>query len=220
MLASVIADPKTNVPRLVSEPDDPLRHALLFCGISLAITFAAQAPLLADGQDFTATAGALLMVKLFEVLLFNAILVMIFKLIGGTGTFEQTLTASLYISSPVYLFVIFAQIIGVGLLAGGDPQIALSWRYGVLDYASPQWATFATTYPTEAYGLTILAPITFSVVIAWFIYCWSIYRELHNLTRWRSLLAYLLAFVLFLGVGYLRVLVVRGLGAGAALGIN
>lgn len=220
LLVSVIANPRTTVPRLVHERDDPLRHALIFCGISIAITFVAQAPLLTAGQDFTTSAGALFMVKLFEVLVFNAILLMVFKLVGGTGTFEHTLSVSLYISGPIYLFVIFAQIIGLGLIASRDTELAFNWRYGVLDTTSSQWTAFVNAYPGASLGLTALALVTLGVVIGWYIYCWRIYRDLHGLTRWRSVLAYILAFVFFCGVAYLRSLIIRGLSAGTVLGLN
>lgn len=220
LLAKVVSAPRTNVPRLVREPAEPLRHALIFCGISLAISFAVQAPLLAEGRDFTTTVGAFFLVKLFEVLLFNAILVLLFKLIGGTGSFEQTLTASLYISGPVYVFVTFAQIIGLGLLAGGDPRIAADLRFGTLDFASPRWTEFTSTYPMEGYGLIALTLFTFTAVIAWFLHCWSIYRHLHNLSRLRSGLAYVIAFALFFAVALLRVLAVRGLTVGTPTGLT
>ncbi|MBJ6370815.1 hypothetical protein [Sedimentitalea arenosa] len=220
MLVSVVANPKINIPRLVMEPSEPLRHALVFCGISIGIAFLAQAPLLAEGQDFATVAGALFVVKLFEILLFNAALILVFRLVGGTGTFEQTLIASIYIASPIYLFLVFGQIIAMGILAGADPLIAQIWRYGGLDFASTQWADFSRANMAEAYGLMALALITFVVAITWYIYCWSIYRRLHALSRQRSLLAYLLAFVLFYCVGFLRYLAVLGLNSGELPGIN
>lgn len=220
MLASVVSNPKTNIPRLVREPSEPLRHALVFCGISIAIAFVAQAPLLTEGMEFTTAAGALFAVKLFELLLFNAILMILFKLIGGTGTFETTLTASLYIISPVYLFLIFTQIIGMGILAGADPVIARDWRLGTLDFASQNWANFVLAHATEAYAAAALGLFALAATIGWYIYCWSVYRTLHQLTRTRSAFAYLIAFVLFYGVAMLRIFAIRGLTAGTALGMH
>lgn len=219
LLAKVVAAPRVNVPRLVNEPSDPLRHALVFCGISLAISFAVQAPLLAEGQDFVTSVGAFFLVKLFELLVFNAILVLLFKMIGGSGTFEQTLTVSLYVSGPVYVFVTFAQIIGLGLLAGQDTRIAMDLRFGTLDFTSPRWADFTNTHPMEGYGLIALSLFTIAAVIAWFLHCWSIYRHLHDLSRLRSGLAYIIAFALFFAVAFLRVLAVRGLTVGTPTGI-
>ena len=220
MLASVVSNPKINIPRLVREPSDALRHALVFCGISVALAFVAQAPLLTAELDFTTAAGALFAIKLFELLLFNAVLMIVFKIIGGTGSFETTLTASLYIISPVYLFLIFTQIIGMGILAGGDPTIARDWRLGTLDFASPDWANFVLTYPGEAYATTALGLVSMIITLGWYIYCWSIYRTLHDLTRFRSALAYVIAFILFYAVAMLRIFAVRGLTGGTTLGIH
>lgn len=220
MLASVVSNPKTNIPRLVREPSEPLRHALMFCGISVALAFIAQAPLLTGDIDFTTAAGALFAIKLFELLLFNAVLVLVFKLIGGTGSFETTLTASLYIISPIYLFLIFTQIIGMGILSGGDATIARNWRLGTLDFASAEWANFILAHPAEAYATAALALFSMAATIGWYIYCWSIYRDLHELTRFRSTLAYLIAFVLFYAVAMLRIFAVRGLTGGTPLGIH
>lgn len=52
VLVSVVSTPKRSILKLIIDESDKLNKALIFCGITIAIGFAFQAPLLLVGQDF------------------------------------------------------------------------------------------------------------------------------------------------------------------------
>jgi hypothetical protein len=209
LLFAVIARPRQNIPTLLTGRKEPLQDALLFCAITIAISFILQAPLLNEGHDFTTTSVVLMTFKVIEMLIFNAALLFMFKLIGGTGSFEQTFVASLYVISPAVLFSIIPYLAMLGIISGFDPILAEEWRLtGKLSEATTQ--AMVEKNMGVSFVFVLLVVIQIVLVVGWFLYCWPVYTRLHGLGRVKAILSYLLAFILFIAVRQLASLIMQG----------
>ena len=212
LLFAVVARPRQNIPTLVNSREEPLPDALIFCAITIAISFVLQAPLLREGHDFVVTAGVLMTYKIIEIVVFNAALMFIFKIIGGAGTFEKTFVSSLYIVSPTVLFMIIPYVVMLGIVSNFNPTISEEWRMtGQLSGSSMQ--TMFEINAGASIAFLLLALSQFALIVGWFLYCWPVYTRLHALTRFKAVLSYLLAFILFLAANRLNVAIMHGLFA-------
>ncbi len=214
VLVSVVGTPKRSILKLITNEPDKLNKALIFCGISIAIGFVFQAPLLKAGQDFVIIAGSMLALKIFALLTFAGVILLGFKLVGGKGDFETTLCAGLYIISPVYLFLIITHVISIGILSTYDPELATIWRSGQ-SLTPAQLQNFINAAPLSAVSLIVLRLFQFLISIIWFIICWGTYRIIHQVSLARSVLVYFIATFTWYVYWALTVVMMRGLHNGA-----
>ena len=213
VLVSVICTPKRSILKLITNAPDKLNKALTFCGISIAIGFVFQAPLLQTGQDFVTIAGSMLALKIFAILTFAGVIILGFKLVGGKGDYETTLCAGLYIISPVYLFLVVTHVISIGIMSTHDPELATIWRSGQ-SLTPEQIQNFISLAPVSAISLILLRLFQFLISIIWFLICWGTYRIIHEVSLTRSTLVYLIATLMWYVYWALTVLIMRGLHNG------
>ncbi len=214
VLVSVVTTPKRSILKLITHESDKLNKALIFCGISIAIGFAFQAPLLQPGQDFVTVAGSMLALKIFAILTFAGVILLLFRLVGGKGDYETTLCACLYIISPVYLFLIVTHVISIGIISTHDPELAIIWR-STLSLKAEQIQEFVSLAPLTAIGFLLLWLFQLLISIIWFLICWGAYRTIHQVSWARSALAYLITTVMWYAYWMVTVLIMKGLHGGA-----
>ena len=190
-LASLVTGPKTAIRLWIEEAAGDLTRPLTFVAVSVALGFLLQLPQLGKEADFATLIAGMAVFKILALLLFAAIIHLLFRLASGRASFAATFSAYLYIVSPLYLVLVIGEIATLGVLRAYDPAVGTAER---LDPAqlfadSERMRTFAAAAPglALAYGLLILARVT--VVFGWFIACWGALRHLHAVARWRSALA-------------------------------
>ena len=213
VLVSVVTRPKTSILKLITDKADKLNKALIFCGITIAIGFVFQAPLLHKGQDFVTVAGSMLALKIFAILTFTGVVVLVFRLLGGKGDYETTLCACLYIISPVYLFLIVTHVISLGVIASYDPELATIWRSSQ-SLNAEQIREFLSLAPLTAIGFLLLWVFRLLISIIWFLICWGTYRTIHQVSLARSILVYLITTVTWYVYWVTTVLIMKGLHGG------
>jgi len=213
VLVSVVSTPKRSVLKLIIDEPDRLNKALIFCGITIAIGFAFQAPLLTAGQDFMTVAGSMLAIKIFALLTFAGLILLVFRIVGGKGDYETTLCACLYIVSPVYLFLIVTSVISIGIISTHDPEMASIWRSGQV-LTLEQIQEFVSSAPLKTIGLLFLRLSQFLISFIWFLICWGTYRTINQVSWARSTLAYLITTVIWYAYWWLTVLIMKGLHGG------
>ena len=192
---AVVSGPKSAVAQHVSGAKEDLENALLFGGITLAIGFGIQAPLVPKGQDFMVIAGSILIAKTIFLFLFVCVVWGLFRLLGGRGSFEATLAAYLYIVSPVFLAVILLNLISFGFLSAHDPVLAKSGftAHGII-LGNANFEKFVTDSPGAATGYILSILLAYVAVFTWFLICWGAFREIHDVPRWKSAIAFVVSY--------------------------
>ena len=213
VLAAVVATPKRSILKLINNQPGRLNRALTFAGFTLAVGFALQAPLVQSGQDFLTVAGSILALKMLAFLTFSGVILLIFRLFDGKGDYETTLCASLYITSPVYLFLIVTHVLSLGIISSHDSDYALLWRTGQ-GLSAEQWQAFINLAPVTAGALLLLWLFRFLVSSIWFLICWGAYRSVHQVSAVRSAFAYLMTTIFWYLYWFVTLLLMKGLFAG------
>jgi hypothetical protein len=214
LLIGIIRAPSRTILSLMEDSSSRLSKALSFCGITLAIGVALQAPLLQKGQDFVSVAGSLMVLRFVAVLTFAGVIQAVFKLLGGKGDYEVTLCACLYIVSPVYLFLVFSHLLGLGILTTHAPQLAAEWRFG-RDITSGELDLLVKSSPVMATGFLAVMISRFVISVLWMFACWKTYRIIHAVTKAKSAVAYCVSTGLWYIYWILTGLIMRGLYGGS-----
>ncbi len=190
-LASLVTRPKTAILRWVGEAAGDLTRPLTFVGVSVAIGFLLQLPQLGKEDVFTTLVASMAVFKVLALVMFAAIIQLVFRMAGGHASFVATFSAYLYIVSPLYIAGVILEIARLGILRAYDPATAVAVRVDP-DYLvanTERWRTFQTAAPGLAVVYLILSLATIFVFLGWFVACWGAFRHLHGIARWRSTLA-------------------------------
>jgi hypothetical protein len=169
---------------------------------------------LQHGQDFVTVAGSMLVFKILSILLFSGIIMMAFRLFGGTGNYENTLCAYLYIVSPLYLFLLLLYILNIGIFSTYDENMAINWQAGD-GLTHEQIMNYVDVVPIMAiitffiWLLEILSPIV------WFLVCWGAFRAIHQVLLVRSTLSFLLTLLIWPFFLMLNIFIIKGLYKGS-----
>lgn len=198
-LAAVIGSPKRAIIARSSGAPDDLQRAIVFVAITVGIGFLLQAPTLPPETDFITAAAAMAAFKVIAILLFSWVVWGVFRLLGGKGGYLGTLTAYLYMVSPLYLAGVVLILIAQGFVRAYDHDLAVSLRANPLYFmANPEvLARFQAEAPALALGSSIANSMSSVLLIAWFILCLGAFRKLHDVSRLRSGAAGFLIMVLW-----------------------
>ena len=207
-LASLVTRPKTAMLGWVGEAAGDLTRPLTFVGVSVAIGFLLQLPQLGKEDVFTTLVASMAVFKVLALVMFAAIIQLVFRMAGGHASFAATFSAYLYIVSPLYIAGVILEIARLGILRAYDPAIAMAVRLDP-DYLvanMERWRTFNAAAPGLALVYVLLSVATILAVLGWFVACWGAFRHLHSIARWRSALAGVVALaagvIFFSGLQY------------------
>ena len=190
-LASLVTRPKTAMLRWVGEAGGDLTRPLTFVGVSVAIGFLLQLPQLGKEDVFTTLVASMAVFKVLALLMFAAIIQLVFRVAGRHASFSATFSAYLYIVSPLYIALVILEIARLGILRAYDPATAVAMHLDP-DYLvanTERWRTFQAAAPGLAVAYIIVSLATIFVFLGWFVACWGAFRRLHGIARWRSALA-------------------------------
>jgi hypothetical protein len=190
-LASLVTSPKSAILSWVGEAAGDLTRPLTFVGVSVAIGFLLQLPQLGKEDAFTTLVASMAVFKVLALVMFAAIIQLVFRMVGGHASFAATFSAYLYIVSPLYIAGVILEIARLGILRAYDPAIAVAVRLDPdhLVANTERWQTFHAAAPGLALVYVILTLATIFAVLGWFVACWGALRHLHSIGRWRSALA-------------------------------
>lgn len=198
-LAALIGSPKRAIIIRSSGAPDDLQRALVFVGITVGIGFLLQAPTLPPETDFITAAAAMAAFKVIAILTFSWVVWGSFRLLGGRGAYLGTLTAYLYMVSPLYLALVVLSLLGQGLLRAYDHELAVSLRINPLHFIEhpDTLARFEAEAPNLALATAITNYTSSVLLIGWFILCLGAFRTLHGVSRARSAAAGFLIMALW-----------------------
>lgn len=207
-LVSLVSGPKTAIQRWLEEAKGELTKPLVFVGVSVAIGFLLQLPQLGKEHDFTTLVASMAVFKVLALVLFAAIIHLLFLAVGGRASFAATFSAYLYIVSPLYLLLVTLETAMIGVLRAYDPAVGAAARVDPGHVLSDpvRMQKFATDAPGLAFAYGALNYATIIVILGWFIACWGAFRHSHGVARWRSAVAGILTLVagiiFFSGLNY------------------
>ena len=211
VLGRVISAPKRSVATLI-KGGDRLEKALVFGCITAALGLILQAPLLRGGEDFVRIAGSMFVIKLLAILAFSGAVFAAFRMLDGKGNYLTTLSAYLYVVSPLYLLFTIVDRTMLGLLSS-NPELAESWNTG-WSLTQAHIDTLSRESPGRAAALMLLGLVLIFSTPIWFGICWGAFRVIHAVSRLRSTVAFLSAGVLCWLIFATSVWIMRGLHGG------
>lgn len=207
-LASLVTGPKRAILRWIGKGTGDLKRPLTFVAVSVAIGFLLQLPQLGKEHDFTTLVASMAVFKVLALVLFAAIIHLVFLAAGGRARFAATFSTYLYIVSPLYIALVILETATLGVLRAYDPVVGAAVRLDPnhLFGDSERWRTFATAAPRLALAYSLLTFAMVIVLLGWFVACWGALRHVHAVARWRSVLAGLAslaaAVIFFSGMNY------------------
>lgn len=212
VLFAMFGRPKTTIATKVTGKNADLDNALLFIGISIAIGFALQAPLIPKGDDLMVTVGSTLVAKIVFILMFAGVIWVVMRLFGGHGSFEANLSAYLYVSGPLYLLLVLINILSLGLLSSLDPELTKQGNAAhILAWQGAWLENFISDAPAQSVSYLVSRLLLWVVFFAWLLICWGAFRKIHGVTRWRSSAAFVLSYVALYPVGWIVIWILIGL---------
>jgi TIR domain/Yip1 domain len=189
-MARLVTRPKTSILQWTRDPNGILSRALVFVALSVAIGFLFQLPQLTKEQAFSSIAAGMAMFKVLAIVSMAGFIHLSFLAVRGRATFVSTLSAYLYVCSPLYLALVVLETASIGVLRTYDPAVADAARLGgpaSLYSSAEQVRLFSANAPglSNTYAILVLAMLL--ITPAWFVACWGALRELHGVPRWRSI---------------------------------
>ena len=198
-LVGLVSRPKRTIARLIDAAAGDLTRPLVFVAVSVAIGFLLQLPQLGKEQDFATLVASMAVFKVLALIGFAAIIHGCFLAVRGTASFNATFSVYLYLVSPLYIVLVVLEIASLGVLREYDPALAAAARINpshVFDRPD-EFAAFAKAMPGHATAYLVLAVARIALFVGWGIACWGAFRRVHAVPRWRSVIAWLAAFVAF-----------------------
>ena len=202
-LRSVTGSPTRAITDRVINKRNKLNNAFVFVAMTLAIGFAFQAPLVHATENSVTTMSSMLAFKIIAILVFSAVMWSVFRILGGKGDYETTLSAYLYVICPIYLLSLILTLIAVGIITTHDASLATSFRDLNPSGNQAQLAAFIKEAPAAAIAVTVVLIAALVAPFVWFGICWGVFRRIHRISAGRSFVAYLFVMLLLFGFAWI-----------------
>ena len=203
-LIELLRDPRGFVGKIDLDSEDALKEALTFLAISFGLAFIAQIPLLPEKQNKEIMFGVAAVLAAVAFLMSVLSLVVSWKIVGGKLTFKKFIIVSSYFSGVSTLLSLVFALIGLGVFKGLDPETAQQVLSGA--YSDPVDLIKSTGYR----AFWVVFGVGFVLVLVWVFRIWRTYRELNQVSKTRSAIA----FVIFLLLSPVAIALQFGMAAG------
>ena len=197
-----MAGPKSFITNRIHGDDFTLEKALIFLAISFSICWILETPwirgdpLLELGSDISFT--------FMYILGYRSSLYIAWYIVGGRSEFKKFIIIHLYFSSVIKLIITFTFLCMTGLLKIMDPILFKDFVDSI--YSGNSIAIFLMKneeflFNNIAFQLFILGMhLGLGLILAWIFVGWGTYRELNQLSKFKSTLASFLFLVFCLPV--------------------
>jgi hypothetical protein len=183
-LIDLVSDPKKFVANKNLASVTAINEALVFLGISIALAFVAQIPLLPEKQDKELMFLALAVQSALAFAMNIAILVLSWKIVGGQVGWKHFIAVTCYFSSVSTLLFLAFYLLAFGAFNVLDPVHSKQLLTG----SAMDWSELVGSLGAKV-GLIILGG-GFIAMYAWIFYVWGAYRQLNRLSKLRSGMAF------------------------------
>ena len=194
---SLLAGPKRFIAREISNADETLAQSLRFLGISLVLFTVMQTPTRPSEYEFWTHLGLIGITCLAVVSLTAIALRFSWWVVGGRATIRIFFVTYSYLLAVVLVLSGFSRLLSLGFLKVFDPDL-----YAQLQLLKGQQLV-QSLGDALSEGVTLwVTIIIFAVGLlccsVWSFLCWGAYRELNDLSKFRSFFAFMIMGILSL----------------------
>ena len=185
-LLALLSGPRTAILQEDLDSDSALEQALTFIAVSFGIAYIGQIRLL-PGRHSTAETFGILAVALAFVFGLNVILVILaWRIVGGRLAAKKILIVTCYFCGVSTILCLGISLLALGAFRVMDASLYQQYLSGTFDDPS-------NTLKHGGYvAFLVLLGIAVMAVYAWIFWIWDAYRQLMQLSRMRSGVAFLL----------------------------
>jgi hypothetical protein len=193
-LTSIVSSPKRFVLQRASSAESPLIDALIFLVLSSAIALGLQLPFMQQNAFDLSTQ---LSFSVLVIVAFGGVVCLAWRCVKGTGSIINHFVIHFYYAGVLDMIAAcyFMSFIGIFRIADrhlcGEFMMAIC--RGETDWVLRNYERLMAS--NAGIPLQLMASFFVSVSLLWIIAGWGAYRELNQLSRLRSAIA----FILFVG---------------------
>ena len=185
-LSALLPGPKTAILQQDLESDTALQQALTFLSVSVALAYIAQIPFLPSGQNKELMFGILAIQSGLVFALNVGMVILVWRMVGAKGQPRKILIASCYFSGLSTIIFLAFSLLGAGAYKILDPVGFQQMVSGAI----PDPLDQAKSGGYQVYiGMLTLG---FLATYVWILAIWGAYRQMLQMSKRRSAVAFLL----------------------------
>jgi len=216
-LMGIFSGPKSFFRQLDINASDSLTNALIFYVLCLGLSFFLELPFITTAKELWIMFVVTLILFTIGSLLIAATYKISFRVVGGKGTFYKHFLLTLYVSGPAYIIFAFIAAASKGIVLSGAPDLYPLFKQfmdtSMSSAGSPDIDEFGILFESiPTLTAIILGQLIWIVMIVWIVICWGAYRYINDISKFRSVMAFIVLCVLQTPVYYLLIYAQRGLG--------
>jgi len=189
-LMELLRDPEGFILKLDLDAEPVLTDAMTFLAVSFGLAFIAQMPLLPGKQDTWVMFGVSAVMAAVGFVFSVALLLLSWRIVGGKLSFRKFLTVTCYFSGVSTLLFLAVTLVAVGAFKSLDPANAQTmFEGGVPDPVE-------LSHSAGFLSFSALLMIGFVLVFVWIFKIWRTYRDLNQVSRGRSAIAFIVYLLL------------------------
>lgn len=197
VFGSLLAGPKRFIAKENSNADQTLDRSLIFLGISLVLVVVMQTRIRPSEYDFWTHLGLMAILCLAAVSLASVALRVSWWIVGGKTGIRSFFVTYSYFYSVVVVLITFSQLVSSGFLRVFDPDLYTEIHLSKGQERN-QIFTDALADGVTLWVTILIFVVGFVCVSIWGLICWGAYRELNNLSKFRSFCASMIMGILLL----------------------
>lgn len=183
-MIALLLGPKAAILQQDLESDTAVQQALTFLAISFGIAYIAQIPLLPGNQNKELQFGILAIQSALAFALGVASLIFAWRIVGGRVTGKKVIAATCYFSGVSTIIFLGFYLVAAGTFKLLDPAGFEQMISGTItDPSNPLENTAFRVY-------VALVCCGFAIMYLWMFFLWGAYRELMQVSRLRSAIAF------------------------------
>lgn len=186
--ATVFSGPKKFMTKKNSNTESSFNDSLLFLSISMSLSVIMTSPLLSAEKDIWEHLGTRAIITFLGVALASLALRVCWRIVGGKASFKSFFVTYAYYSGIIIVLLTLFMLLGEGVFKVIEPDL----------YEKALVAQAHKTYLPELKG-KIIPQVSFGIILfgyvvasSWALIGWGAYRQLNNLSKIRSFVAFVL----------------------------
>jgi hypothetical protein len=192
----VFSGPKTFIASKNANADDAFFDAMLFLGVSVALSIIMTAPLQPAGKDLWTHVGSSSVVVLITVVLAATVVRIAWWIVGGRASPQSFFVTYAYFFGVIFVLLIAVQLLSFGFFKVFEPEL---YRQFIEASQKKQPMPDMSGSSIPLIALSIYG-VGYVVLGFWGFLGWGAYRQLNGLGKLRSFGALMITGILTLPV--------------------
>jgi len=189
---SLISGPKRFMAEKNTKAEDTFVQSLVFLGVSLVLVVVMTAPLLPPGKDLWTYLVAEAVMFLLGVSLYAVALRVAWRLVGGKATVRSFFVTYAYFFGALVVVITVFMLLSEGVFKVLAPDLYAQVIEAKLN-KQPMPDVSGSSVPLVSFFILVVGFFLGSV---WGFVAWGAYRQLNDLSKWRSFVALMISGLL------------------------